>query len=226
MQRQSMQRSQTGRTKSPDQSLSSQQRPKIFLMERSSSGSFFQVFIPFLTLVTSGLNPNITARFHNASIAGNPALSRILDGLNITIPVPSIKPHHKSKLHDSESSSPFLRSAIIHLLSRTAQFELFNPLSNSAITINSLEANATYQGEIVGTITEPTFNFEVLPGREGDTTTDKIPVEVGSVGYDAIRRALGGELVVDAVADVVATIGKWRGRIRYYGESVGAKVRL
>jgi hypothetical protein len=66
----------------------------------------------------------------------------------------------------------------------------------------------------------------VLPGREGYTTTDKVPVEVGSVGYDVIRRALGGELLVDAVADVVATIGKWRGRIRYYGAGLGASVRL
>ena len=94
------------------------------------------------------------------------------------------------------------------------------------ITINSLDANATYDGDIIGSITEPRFNFEVQAGREGDTTTDRIPVEVGSVGYDVIRRALGGELEVDAVADVVATVGKWRGRIHYHGRGVGAKVRL
>ena len=46
------------------------------------------------------------------------------------------------------------------------------------------------------------------------------------MGYDIIRRALGGELVVDAVADIVATIGNWRGRIRYNGEGVGANVRF
>jgi hypothetical protein len=170
--------------------------------------------------------PNITARFHNGSIQGNPALSRILAGLNITIPVPSIKHHRNKEPHETKTSSTFLRSATIHLLTRTAQFELFNPLSNIGITINSLDANATYDGEIIGTITEPTFNFEVKAGREGDTTTDKIPVEVGSVGYDVIRRALGGELEVDAVANVVASIGKWRGQIRYHGEGVGAKVRL
>jgi hypothetical protein len=83
-----------------------------------------------------------------------------------------------------------------------------------------------YNDEIVGTITEPTYNFEVLPGREGYTMTDKVPVEVGSVGYDVIRRALGGELIIDAVADIVATVGKWRGRIRYDGKGVGANVRL
>jgi hypothetical protein len=169
---------------------------------------------------------NITARFHNESIQGNPALSRALAGFNITIPVPSIKHHRNKEPEESKTSSTFLRSATIHLLTRTAQFELFNPLSNIGITINSIDANATYDGEIIGTITEPTFNFEVKAGRDGDTTTDKIPVEVGSVGYDVIRRALGGELEVDAVADVVASIGKWRGRIRYHGEGVGAKVRL
>jgi hypothetical protein len=51
-------------------------------------------------------------------------------------------------------------------------------------------------------------------------------VEVGSVGYGIIRQALGGELAVDAIADVVATIGKWRGRVRYNGKGVGANVRL
>lgn len=56
--------------------------------------------------------------------------------------------------------------------------------------------------------------------------TDKVPVEVGSVGYDVVRRALGGELIIDAVADIVATVGKWRGRIRYDGKGVGANVRL
>lgn len=174
-------------------------------------------------MLITGRNPNITALFHNESIQGNRALSCALAGLNITLPVPSI---HPKQPQNSKHSSPFLRSATIHILSRTAQFELFNPLNNIGITINSLSANATYNEEIVGTITEPTFNFPVLPGNEGFTTTDKVPVEVGSVGYDIIRRALGGELVVDAVADIVATIGNWRGRIRYNGEGVGANVRF
>jgi hypothetical protein len=51
-------------------------------------------------------------------------------------------------------------------------------------------------------------------------------VEMGQVGYDVIRQALGGELIVDAVAEVVVTIGKWRGRVRYHGNGLGANVRL
>ena len=177
-----------------------------------------------LTL-TIGRNPNITALFHANSIQGNPSLSSALSGLNITLPVPLIRPPSRDA-SSSKHSSAFLRSTTIHILSATAQFELFNPLSNFGITINSLHANATYNDEVVGTITEPTFNFPVLAGREGFTVTDKVPVEVGSVGYDVIRRALGGDLIVDAVADVVATVGKWRGWIRYNGTGVAARVRL
>lgn len=175
--------------------------------------------------LTTGRNPNVTALFHNNSIEGYPGLSLALSGLNITFPVPSMS--HKPKESDNpKRPSLFIRSTTIHVLSRTAQFELFNPLYNSEITINSIAANATYDDEIVGTIMEPEFNFRVAPGSEGHTTTDRIPVEVASVGYDVIRRALGGELVVDAVAEVVATIGKWRGRVRYEGQGLGAKVRL
>ena len=185
-----------------------------------------QVFIkPILNLIV-GKSPNVTALFHNASIAGNPELSSALAGLNITIPVPIIHSDPSNSFSESKHTSPFLRSATIHILSRTAQFELFNPLDNIQIMLNSLIANATYKGELVGSINEPMLNFPVLAGQEGYTTTDRIPVEVGSVGYNIIRRALGGQLVVDAVADVVATIENWRGRIRYDGHGVGANVKL
>ena len=94
------------------------------------------------------------------------------------------------------------------------------------INIDSLAANATYKEELIGTITEPVFDFFVSAGSEGYTTTDRIPVEVGSVGYSVIRKALGGQLVVDAVADIVATIGQWRTRIRYNGKGMGANIRF
>jgi hypothetical protein len=159
------------------------------------------------------------------SFPGNPELSSALSGFNITLPVPGI--HAKDpETSNSKHTSPFIHSATVHLLSRTAQFELYNPLSNAEIILASLYANATYNDEIVGSILEPDFNFAVRPGREGYTMTDKIPLEVGTVGYEVIRRALGGELVVDAIADVVVHIGNWIGRIRYHGKGVGASIRL
>jgi hypothetical protein len=199
-----------------------QQRKRKHITERNSLANISLVSpLQFLNL---GHNPNITVHFHNESIKGNPVLSSILDGFNITLPAPSI--HSPSSSPAKSHPSVFIRSATIHILSRTAQFELFNPLSNTGILITSLIANASYNNENVGTITEPDFHFPVLPGQEGTTTTEKVPVEVGAVGYDVIRRALGGELVIDAVADVVACIGEWTGRVRYYGQGLGAGVRL
>jgi len=153
-------------------------------------------------------------------------LSSAFAGFNITLPVPSIHAKNPKDSENTATPSPFIRSATVHVLSRTAQFELYNPLNNAEILLASLYANATYDDEIIGSILEPDFNFPVLPGREGYTTTDKIPLEVGSVGYEVIRRAIGGELIVDAVADVVVMIGEWRGRIRYHGTGVGASIRL
>lgn len=201
-------------------------RQRISPTAKSSLANISQVIHQSSRLIT-GKSPNITALFHNASIEGNHNLSSALAGLNITLPVPIIHSDPEpSSSKKPKHTSPFLRSATIHILSRTARFELFNPLKNSEIILNSLLANATYEDITVGSINEPMFNFAVLAGQEGYTMTEKIPVEVGSMGYDVIRRALGGELVVDAVADVVATIGNWRGRIQYDGRGVGANVRL
>jgi hypothetical protein len=170
------------------------------------------------------MKPNITVLFHENSIPGDGTLSRALSGLNITLPVPAI--HIPSDDDDSDpnnnGSSTFLRSATIHLLSSTAQFTLLNPLS-TPLSILSLAANATYQSTLVGSILEPDLNYEC---PLGESTTDKLAVEVGDVGYGVIRRALGGELNVDAVAEVVIGVGGWRGRVFYKAWGLGAKIRL
>ena len=55
-----------------------------------------------------------------------------------------------------------------------------------------------------------------------------MPVDwsIGSVGYDAIRKALGGTLRLSAFADVGIRIGMWREDVWYKGGSIGAAVRL
>jgi hypothetical protein len=61
-------------------------------------------------------------------------------------------------------------------------------------------------------------------------TTPKLPVEwsLGSVGYEAVRKALGGSLKVGARAEIDVGIGKWREqRVVFEREGgIGAKVRL
>lgn len=66
--------------------------------------------------------------------------------------------------------------------------------------------------------------FAVPPGV---SESPRLPVDwsLGSIGYDAIRKALGGELKLSALADVGIRIGHWREQVWYKGRSIGAKIR-
>ena len=46
------------------------------------------------------------------------------------------------------------------------------------------------------------------------------------MGYDAVKKALGGRLKLKAEADVGVRIGEWGERIWYKGKGIGAKIRL
>lgn len=67
--------------------------------------------------------------------------------------------------------------------------------------------------------------FAVPPGF---SETPRIPVDldIGGVGYDVLKRALGGDLKMDAVAKVGVRIGEYSTVITYRGKGIGAKVRL
>lgn len=66
--------------------------------------------------------------------------------------------------------------------------------------------------------------FEVPPGA---STSPRLPVDwdLGSVGYEAVKEAVGGKLKLDARADVGVKVGKWEDRIWFEGRGVGAGVR-
>lgn len=67
--------------------------------------------------------------------------------------------------------------------------------------------------------------FSVPPG---DSSSPKIPVKwsVGGVGYEAVKKALGGRLKVAAEAEVGVRVGRWRERLWVRANGVGANVRL
>lgn len=50
--------------------------------------------------------------------------------------------------------------------------------------------------------------------------------DLGSVGYEAVKQALGGRLKLDARADVGIMVGLWQQRVWFMGRGVGAGVRL
>lgn len=55
-----------------------------------------------------------------------------------------------------------------------------------------------------------------------------MPVEwsLESVGFEAVKNALGGTLRLSAEAEVGIRLGKWREGFWFRGGSIGAKVRI
>ena len=145
--------------------------------------------------------------------------------------MPNLSTPHKPS--DSDPTDPdaepgdsphFIRNAIMHLISSTAIFTLASPFSTTTMYITSLNATAYHDGNPSGKIFYE-LPFAVPPGL---SDTPRLPVNwsLGSVGYDAIKKALGGTLKLSAFAHVGVRIGQWREEIWYRGGSIGAHVRL
>ena len=113
----------------------------------------------------------------------------------------------------------------MHLWSSTAEFTLLSPLHYETLYITWINATALYSHtEPVGKIwyDEP---FAVPPGA---TTSPRLPVDwsLGSVGYDAIKQALGGTLKLDATATVGVRVGQWEQDVWFVGHGIGAHVKI
>lgn len=112
----------------------------------------------------------------------------------------------------------------MHLFTSTATFVLLSPLKTSTLYVTYINATAFYHEDEVGHI-DYDLPFAVPPGP---TVSPRLPVQwnLGSVGYDAVKRALGGTLKLTARATVGIKIGEWEERIWYQGRGIGAKIRL
>ena len=113
----------------------------------------------------------------------------------------------------------------MHLVSSTATFTLLSPLHHETLTLTHINATALYNHtEPVGKILYD-LPFAVPPGA---STSPRLPVDwsLGSVGYDAIRQALGGTLKLDARATVGVRVGRWEQEVWFIGRGIGASVRI
>lgn len=113
----------------------------------------------------------------------------------------------------------------MHLISSTATFTLLSPLQHEIVYVTSIDATALYNHtEPVGKILYD-MPIAVPPGA---TTTPRLPVDwsLGSVGYDAIKQALGGTLKLDARATVGVRIGRWEQELWFIGHGIGAHVKI
>lgn len=170
-----------------------------------------------LSQYISGFNTTLTFATHEGSIPHQPRLGKALSKFAITIPTPRLSGE------DDDDKPHFIRDATFHLFSSTAQFTLFSPLQHNTIYIETINATAFYNHtEPVGRM-EYDLPFQVPPGA---SQTPKLPVDwsVGSVGYESLKKALGGTLKLDGRGTFGVRLGQWTETIWYIGTGIGATV--
>jgi hypothetical protein len=181
-----------------------------------------------LSQYISGWNTTITFVTHRDSIPSQPEIGEALSKFKIEIPTPRLSTPRDGDGNggdgDDDNTGPhFIRDATFHLFSSTATFTLVSPLEHSDIYIENVNATAYYNHtEPVGMILYD-LPFKVPPGI---SQTPKLPVDwsLDSVGYEKLRKALGGELKLDAKGTVKIRLGNFREEVWYIGQGIGAKV--
>lgn len=97
-------------------------------------------------------------------------------------------------------------------------------MNQTSFTITSIEATAFYEkDEPLGRIRHYK-HFDVPPGI---SQTPRIPVDLvlGGVGYDALRKALGQSLKMDAVAKIGIQVLDYTDVVIYRGKGIAANIR-
>ena len=181
-----------------------------------------------LSQYISGWNTSLTVRAHRDSFPSQPVLGEALSHFNLTLTTPRL--HLPGDDDDNEGGGSsrnghFIRGATFHLLSSTAAFTLASPLKYNTVYIEHINATAFYRTEPVGRII---YEYPIA-APPGTSETPRLPVD-WSIGngdtYDKIRKALGGNLKLDAKAVVRVRVGAWRETVWYEGKGIGASVRL
>lgn len=189
--------------------------------EPSTSGEEGRkIGVDLLSGFLSGQNITLTAKAHEGSIPAVPIIGRALSHFDFEVAAPKLD----MPSEDPDDAGRFIRDATFHLFSSTAAFTLVSPLAHNTLLLEYVNATAFYNHtEPVGHI-DYSDPFAVPPGA---SRTPRLPVTwtMGSIGYEAVRRALGGKLRLDARADVTVRIGAWRETVWYVGRGIGAAIR-
>lgn len=112
----------------------------------------------------------------------------------------------------------------MHLLFSHLTLTLLSPL-HVPLLITSLNASAYLHNTsiLLGQVLYHS-PFSIPPGV---SQSPRLPVQwnLDDVGYDTVKKALGGKLRVRAEAEVGVGVGKWREVVMYEGRGVGVTVR-
>ncbi|PLB54438.1 hypothetical protein P170DRAFT_432079 [Aspergillus steynii IBT 23096] len=174
----------------------------------------------------SGANTTVTVQSYNGTIPSLPQLGKALSKLGFDVQIPRVPVRRAPGKEPEDDQGPgFIQDATLHLWSSTAEFTLSSPLPNTTIEITSIDAKAFYEhDEEVGSINyyRP---FEIPPGL---SRTPRLPVnlDLDGIGYDALKKALGGSLALDAVAKVGVQVRNYSDIIIYHGKGIKSRVRI
>lgn len=136
---------------------------------------------------------------------------------------------------------PLLADCMMNILSSTVVMSLRNPFEGIHMSITTINASATYEIYEIGRMVA---NFEdkgegwsgplILPPPkctagecEGVVVdSEKIPIMTKKLGYDAIKKALGGSITVAVDSIVGVTIDQFELKgLEYRQSNITAKVR-
>ncbi|KAF9562726.1 hypothetical protein EC968_005145 [Mortierella alpina] len=179
----------------------------------------------FISKYISGDNSTTIDVLGYAGSTRIPLLKPMMSSFSITSHLPVI-------------DQDFLISATIYIILSKLELELQNPL-DTVITVLYLNGTAFFKGERLGHIL---VDFEhdftspkpiLIPANDhkeedsGYVKTPKLPVvfDLSSVGYEALRKALGGSLEVDVVCHIKAKVGSMVMWVDFVKDGVQAEVR-
>lgn len=173
-----------------------------------------------LTLTISGQHPNASR---------SEFLNDFLQNLTFDVEAPEFK------------EAPLLADCQMSILSSAVIMSLRNPFEGIQMRINNINATATYQEYELGRLTA---DFEdrgegwhgplVLPPPVCDekmcksitVDSEKIPIVTKKLGYEAIKKALGGSIEVSVDSKVGVMIDQFElNDLQYQQANITAKVR-
>ncbi|KAF9208097.1 hypothetical protein BGZ49_009792 [Haplosporangium sp. Z 27] len=184
---------------------------------------------------------NASREFISSYISGDNTTTIDILGYEGTTKIPFLRPMMSSfsiTSHLPEIKEDFLISSTMYLLSHTLVLELKNPLDTS-ITVLYINGTASYKNETLGHIL---VDFEndiaspkpiVIPANNhqnetsGYAKTPRLPVtfDLSSIGYEALKKALGGTLEVDVLCHIKTKVGSMLMWVDFAKDGVSSNVR-
>ncbi|KAG7856756.1 hypothetical protein KL919_004286 [Ogataea angusta] len=150
-------------------------------------------------------------------------LAAFVAGIQVPMRLPQIS-RQENILHPVAHESIFLVDSTMHIMSSEIELTVFNPVANSEVVVDLIEAQASHDKTILGYISKEQ-RIVVPPGLY---RTPRIPVTYATsgIGADILRKALNGQLEIDTSAVMRVHLGAFAVELLYSGSGTSTKIRL